>query len=173
MRSTALIFLFIFANLTAASASNEQGMPVPPSASPEFERIKALAGVWEGTTETEGKTEPAKVEYSVTSGGTAVVEKLFPGTSHEMVSVYHDENNKLTMTHFCMLAAKPKLDLKSADEKNIVLDYSPSNKIDEKSMHMHGLTLSFPAAGELEQAWTCFNGGSQTHTTLIHLKKVA
>src|SRR5690349_10162902 len=86
-------------------------MPEPKPGSPELEQIKALAGTWEGTAETDGKTEPAAIEYKVSSMGTVVVETLFPGTPHEMVSIYHDdENGKLTMTHYCAIGNQPQLD---------------------------------------------------------------
>ncbi len=74
---------------------------VPPSA--EFENVKKLVGAWEGTaTEKDGKVSPARAEYKLTSGGSAVVEILFAGTPHEMHSVYFNENGKLGMTHYCM-----------------------------------------------------------------------
>ena len=140
-------------------------------ASPEFERIKALAGTWKGKSEMEGKVEDAKVEYSVTSGGSAVVEKLFPGTDHEMVSVYYDENGKLAMQHYCMLAAKPKMDLASSDDKSIQLDFSSSNKIDTAKAHMHSLNLSFPAKNELVQRWTGIENGGKAHETVLTFAK--
>ena len=37
-------------------------------------------------------------DIQVTSGGSALVEKLSPGTPHEMVSVYHDKDGELAMT---------------------------------------------------------------------------
>ena len=47
------------------------------------------------------------------------VEKLMPGTPHEMISTYNDENGGLVMTHYCMLHNQPKLKLVSADDKQI------------------------------------------------------
>jgi hypothetical protein len=44
---------------------------------------------------------PVRVEYRVTGAGSAVVETLFPGTPHEMVTVYHARKGVLCMTHYC------------------------------------------------------------------------
>ena len=99
------VFVFCCVMLMAGTgALAEEHMHQAPAVSKELERVKQLAGRWEGISQEEGKeAEPAVVEYKVTSGGSAVVETLFPGTPHEMVSVYHDEHGKVAMTHYCML----------------------------------------------------------------------
>ena len=171
MKISFLILALAFTAFPAFEDTAEHPYP-KPQASPELERIKALAGTWEGQSETGGKVEDAKVEYTLSSGGSAVVEKLFPGTEHEMVSVYYDENGKLAMQHYCMLAAKPKLDLKSSDAKNIELDFSKSNTIDTSQPHMHSLSLSFPSEKELVQRWTGFEGEGKQHSTVMTFKKV-
>ena len=168
---TLLLVSLLLTQVPLVWANEEMNIPKVP-ASAEFTRIKQLAGTWEGTSKNGEKTEPAKVEYSMTSGGTVVVEKLFAGTEHEMVSVYSDENGKLTMTHYCMLPAKPKMDLKSSNEKEIVLDFSPSNKVDVSQPHMHGLALSFPSKDELIQTWQCSGAANKGHETTVSLKKV-
>ena len=60
----------------------------------------------------------------VTAGGSAVHETLFPGSAHEMVSVYHLDGADLVMTHFCALGNQPRM---KADPK------SPANQINEKN----------------------------------------
>ena len=167
---TLLLISLILTQVPLVWANEEMNIPKVP-ASAEFERIKSLGGTWEGTSVDGDKTTPAKVEYSVTSGGTVVVEKLFAGTEHEMVSVYSDENGKLTMTHYCMLPVKPKMDLKSSSEKEIVLDFSSSNKVDASQPHMHGLALSFPSKDELIQTWQCSESAKKGHQTIVSLKK--
>lgn len=153
-------------------AMDEQKIAVPKQGSAEFERIKSLAGVWKGTSETDGKVEPAEIIYKVTSMGSAVVETLFPGTPHEMVSIYHDdENGKLTMMHYCAIGNRPQLDLKRSEADTMELELSPGSDLIEKP-HMHGLNLSFKGAGELTQSWTCFENGKAHHTTTLSVKKM-
>ena len=94
--------VFMLAMMTASvagawagdKADKECPMPVIKS-SAELDKVKGLDGKWAGTAKhANGKEEQVAVEYRVTSGGSAVEEKLFPGTPHEMISMYHDRGGK-------------------------------------------------------------------------------
>ncbi len=141
--------------------------------SAEFERLKGLAGTWKGiTTEMNGEKWDATVEYSVTSNGSAVVEKLFSGTSHEMVSVYYDKKGKPSMTHYCGLANRPQLSLVSSNDHEIQFVFSNSNDIDPaKEMHMHALKLTFDGKDKLVQDWKLFKDGTEAGSTIIALTR--
>src|SRR3989304_768334 len=67
-----------------------------------------------------------------TDGGSAILETLFPGTPHEMVSVYYDDGGKLGMTHYCMLGNQPQMTLKKADGNRIDLVFVSGGNIDPK-----------------------------------------
>ncbi|MCB0311106.1 MAG: hypothetical protein KDD42_07715, partial [Bdellovibrionales bacterium] len=113
---------------TAPSASVEEGDSAhqfpPDTSSQELNRIKSMAGRWESTTSMFGKeNEKVYTEYSVSAGGSAVVETIFPGTPYEMVSVYYDdENGKLAMTHYCMMRNRPYFRLAKSTSDSIKLD---------------------------------------------------
>ena len=141
--------------------------------SPEFARIKSLAGKWKGTAQHgAGEQEPAAVEYKVTSGGSAVVETLFPSTPHEMVSVYHDVGGKLAMTHYCMLHNQPQLGLVSADGQHVELSLVESPGIDAAhDAHMHALSLIWKDPDHMTQVWTSYGGGKPQGTTTITLSR--
>ncbi len=167
-----IIFITVFLTLSVYTSSTEQPEPIVP-ASAEFEQIKALVGVWEGTSESHGKIEKSSVEYSLTSGGSAIVEKLFPGTPHEMVSIYHDQNGKLNMTHYCMLGNQPVLSVVSSNSQEIQLELSKDSDIDaDKEMHMHALKISFPDANSMIHEWTLFKEGKAADTTTITVKRL-
>lgn len=156
-----------------AWAGLEHDMPAPAT-SAQLNQLKQLAGRWEGTSQQEGGAEePAAAEYHVTSGGSAVVETLSPGTSHEMVSVYHDaRNGKLAMTHYCMLGNQPDLDLVSSGEQKLDFSLSPSSPIPASEMHMHALQLSWDGPDHITQVWTSFKDGQPQGSVTIHLKRV-
>ena len=59
----------------------------------------------------DGKEVPVSVTYETSSNGSIVVETLFPGTPHEMVSVYYDENGKFGMTHYCAMEQPASSDI--------------------------------------------------------------
>ena len=142
--------------------------------SDELELIKKLEGMWEGTVESDGKTEPAKIRYLVTSGGTAVVEILFPEMPNETVSVYYDnENGLLEMQNFSELSVKPQMDLTSSSDKQIDFTLSSYNQFDVKQLHLQGLTMLFPNAGALVRRASYYQGKSVHHEMIISVKKVA
>jgi len=124
--------------------------------SPELERIKALAGRWEGTTfrQTEGTTA-AVVTYEVTAAGSAVIEKLFPGTPREMTTVYHDDSTgRLTADHYCNAANQPRLKLTESQGERLSFVLSPDSDIKaDLENHAHELTLTLGADGSLVHDW--------------------
>ena len=157
----------------ARVAEAGEGQEAVAPDSQEFSRIKNLAGRWEGTTaHMEAPAEPAVVEYKVTSGGSAVVETLFPGTPHEMVSVYHDVNGKLAMTHYCMLHNQPQLALTRADSQHLELSLADSPGIDPaRDRHMHSLSITWQDPNRLTQVWTSYEGGKPNGSTTITLSR--
>ena len=175
MKKLVMVFSIFILLSTPVIATEQAQCPPTPKASADLERMKSLAGHWEGTTQDgDAKAQPAVVEYKVTSGGSAVIETLFPGTSHEMVSVYHDKNGKLAMTHYCMLGNQPELELKNSPDSKMQFDMSTDSQTAlSGQMHMHSLVLERSVSGELVQSWTGMGAdGKMMHPTVIHLKKV-
>lgn len=67
---------------TATKVASEEPAPTPQQV---FETLKGLEGRWEGNVmTTDGPA--AAVEYRVTAAGNTVMEVMFPGSEHEMVS---------------------------------------------------------------------------------------
>ena len=77
------VFLLFIGSGSALAGEPSLG---PYSGSKGFERMKELTGVWEGTSNMAKEGEKVRVEYRLSSGGSSIVETLFPGTPHEMVS---------------------------------------------------------------------------------------
>jgi len=152
-----------------ARAGEEYGAPY--KGSKEFERLKELAGVWEGTSNKDG--EKVTVKYELTSGGSAIVEELFPGTPHEMVSVYYDKSGKLSMTHYCMLRNRPHMELKKADTNGIDFVLAADSDINAgKDAHMHALHIAFVDKDHITQEWTMFENGKEKQVAIFKLSRV-
>src|SRR6266404_464243 len=81
--------------------------PKPYQGSAEFERMKGLVGVWESTVDMGQGPMKVSLEYRLIAGGSAVEERIFAGSPQEMITMYHDKNGKLALTHYCMLANQP------------------------------------------------------------------
>lgn len=141
--------------------------------SSELEHLKKLVGNWHGTHVMQGKEQKVTVTYELTSAGSAVVERHFPGTPNEMISVYHDDDGRLSMTHYCALKNQPVLGLKSSTESSIVLDYTDGHNIDPaKDAHMHSLTIDFLDDNNIIENWTMLSEGKRNEGEPIRLTRV-
>jgi len=151
-----------------------QGGGAPYSGSKEYERMKQLIGVWEGTSNMGKEGQTVRVEYRLTAGGSAIVETLFPGTPEEMVSVYHDNKGKLSMTHYCMLQNRPHMKVQEAggDILAFVFAIKGSGIDPNKDAHMHALTISFADKDHIVENWTYFEDGKEKGVTKLNLSRV-
>jgi hypothetical protein len=140
-----------------------------------LERLKALAGAWEGTVVSE--TGPrTKVVYGVTAAGTAVTESLFPGTDHEMLTVYHLEGNDLVLTHYCAMGNQPRMKLaqaSGADPFELHFEFAGgTNLVAGKDAHMHSGRMTLRGADRLEAEWAVYDKGKQAGSNRFFLRRV-
>jgi hypothetical protein len=152
--------LSTFAGLALAGATLAAPAPAPLDAKTAFEKMKSLAGSWRGTIP--GHGDPAAVDYRLTGNGTALVETLFPGTPHEMMSVYHLDGDRLVLNHYCAAGNQPNLRLdlarSTADRLQFVFDGGTS--LDPaKDNHVHEGWIQFLPGGKLKESWTSFANG--------------
>src|SRR5882672_3406247 len=95
-----------------AHEESEMKMPPQKSSSAEFQLLKQLVGQWNGLAVHPGqnqKPETISVQFKLTAAGSAIEETIMQGTPHEMVDMYHDENGRLAMTHYCALGNQPHM----------------------------------------------------------------
>ena len=153
-------------NVYAASPATE----VPK----ELDALKQLAGTWEGTSRKgQNPEQKASVVYEITSGGTAVTSKLFPGQPHEMISVYHKEGKSVGMTHFCAAGNAPQMVLKKADGKTMTFEIQKSEGLSSPSeSHMHAVTLTMVDANTLQEEWSQFENGKKTDAVTFNFKRI-
>jgi hypothetical protein len=127
-----------------------------------FERLKSLSGEWQGAVGSPAGP-PASIRYEVGSGGTIVRELLFPGTEHEMMSVYHLVDGQLVATHYCALGNQPRFRLKTATAGELVFDFDGgTNFVPGKDVHIHSGHIRLVSPDQLEEEWTVFAAGKQT-----------
>ena len=162
------IFAFLSANLFASPDMVHE----PYVGSTAFEKLKQLEGKWVGESTSEGKTNPAEAIYEVSSAGTVVLEKLFPGTPHEMLTVYSENQGAVQMTHYCALKNQPVMKLEKSSDADFEFDFTPSPGINEaQDMHMHQLKIHMDGSDQITHAWTLYQAGQPAGTTTIQLKR--
>jgi hypothetical protein len=157
----------------ALAADGRAAEPEKAKAS-QLDKLKRLAGDWTGKAMMHGKdAHDAAVTYRVTSGGSAVVETLFPGTEHEMVTMYHEDGADLVLTHYCMLHNQPRMKAEHDGPANqLVFKFAGGTNLRaDKDTHMHDMTLEFLGDDHIKATWTLYKDGKPVNTTSIDLKR--
>ncbi len=138
-----------------------------------FERLKQLAGEWQGTAMT--KEGPSvQVRYEVISNKSALMETLFPGTDHEMRSVYFMDGGHLVMTHYCAMGNQPHMKLQTSTSglTELVFDFAGGTNMDPaKDTHIHSGKITLLDGEHVEAVWTVYQGTQQTGANRLYLTR--
>jgi hypothetical protein len=167
MRRT--IIAALFAALALPAIADE------PASEPHlFDRFKALAGDWSGEG-LDGNSMPGtNVSYTLTAGGNAVEELLFPGTSHEMRTLYVRDGDDVVLVHFCASGHHPKMRAQRDDNGRVAFDFDGAINFDPAKVgHMHDANFNFIGPNELTTRWQFWEDGKPSENVAnFHLKRV-
>lgn len=170
-----IIFTLVFCFLLFGSISNagdDYHKLTPYIGTPEFEKMKTLAGTWKGTTKMGEDEKEITVTYNTASADSIIVERMFPGTTEEMVSIYYDKDGKLSMTHYCALKNQPHMSLKNSTDNMIELTYSGGSNFDyTKDPYMHSLSIDFVDGDNIVHNWIMYDKGEEQHSSTFKLKR--
>lgn len=139
--------------------------------SPALERFKALAGDWVSAEDGEMvKKGDLVARYAVTAGGSAVVETIFPGGPHEMVTVYHADGPDLVLTHYCTEGNQPRMRARDTTGPRFDFAYDGGTNIDpQRDVHMHSASIELVGTDEIRSAWNELADGKPAFVARIHL----
>jgi hypothetical protein len=150
--------------------------PVDPAvARAQFERIKGLAGEWSGAFGEGAEAGTGETRFRVTAGGSTVEETLFPGTPHEMITMYHLDGGQLVLTHYCAAQNQPRMVARSGaadrDAKTIRFDFAGLGNGDPtRDGHMHEAEITIDG-NSLKTAWTFYQDGKPAEVARFDLKR--
>jgi hypothetical protein len=132
------------------------------TATARFDNLKALAGDWTMS----GGDGSTAVTYRVTAAGSAVVETLFPGDPHEMVTVYTIDKGDLVLTHYCAEGNQPHMKaVRGGDASAITFKFDGGGNIKSpKDGHMHDATFAFIDADHVKSTWLYYKDGKAGET---------
>ena len=139
----------------------------------QFEVLKKLSGDWVQIDRDGRPTEKVVSSFRVTAAGHALEEKVFPGTDHEMVTMYHMDGPNLVLTHYCTLGNQPRMRAEPAtDASKIVFKFiGATNLKSDKEMHMHEATLTFEDENRFQAEWTARQDGAPCHQTRLSMAR--
>ena len=155
--------LLLFGPLNLSTLGATQASQ-PVSGKAAFEVMKGLAGEWHGKVDDQATGPEATITYRVTSAGKAVLETLFPGTDHEMVTVYYLDGDKLVLTHYCAMGNQPRMVLsKNSTAQDLAFDFAGGSNINpKKDRHMHSARIQVEDAQTIKGEWVGFEDGKAT-----------
>jgi hypothetical protein len=157
----------------AGETAEHQHAAAAEKPSPAFEALKALAGEWEGVARQggQGKELPTKAVYRVVSNGSAVMLVTDPGTPHEMVTMFHRDDDALMATHYCSAMNQPRMRARPpTDATTISFQFQDGTNLGAHPGRMQGLVMTMPAADRHSQAWT-YRDGTAENTMVFDLKR--
>jgi hypothetical protein len=138
-----------------------------------FDRLKALAGVWEADSPAGGKLTDT---LALVSKGTAIAETIGIPEDNEM-SVYSRDAGRIAMTHFCALTAsgnqvRLETGVTAAGQDQFVFAFvSASNLATPADAHMRRMVLRLKDANHFTEVWTKREKGKDTIFTLDFVRR--
>ncbi len=111
MHNTSILMLtmLLAAGCHAPKAETSQWSPKPATAPPDvMDRFRAMDGVWTATYDNPD-FPPAETKYRTIAEGSVVVETIFEGQPHEMITVIYLDGDQLRATHYCAMQNQPNL----------------------------------------------------------------
>jgi len=142
----------------------------------QFELIKSLAGDWTGTGGDGTETHPVEIRYRVTAAGSAVEETMFPGTDHEMITMYNLDGPRLMLTHYCAAGNQPRMVAKNweIDTKPQTIRFayaSATNLASSKTGLMHDMEMTIEGPDRMRTTWTYYQDGAPGHRATFEMTR--
>ena len=159
MKTTRMLSILFAAFLVVAVAA-----PAAPGTNPAWEKMKSLAGEWEGTMAHGDATMPVSVSYTVVSGGTSLMERLATPDGHDMVTMYYPDGSRIMMTHYCSEGNQPRMKAQAAagEPKSLAFNFvDATNLASPQAEHMRKLLVRFDDADHFTQEWTHRKAGKE------------
>jgi hypothetical protein len=161
-------------SLTPLFASPAPAGPAPTpiaraDARAAFEKLRAIAGTWTFTTDSDHGT----VSYELVSNGTAILERVMNEEHGEtgMVSVVYLDGDRLILQHYCSSGNQPRLVSPGLEGDEIRFTFEgASNLASADSGHIHGAVFSFAGPGPFASRWTWRENGVDTTTARRHAR---
>lgn len=133
-----------------------------------FDKLKTLAGTWEGKAP---NGQASEVVYQVTSGGSAIMSEI--KGPEDMITMFHLDGGRLLMTHYCAAGNQPRMKgAMSPDGKTVTFDFvDATNLSSPEEGHMHHVVFTFADANHHSEEWTFLDHGKEMKETFELVRK--
>jgi hypothetical protein len=128
-----------------------------------FDRIKALAGEWQGVSN-DGRKIRETLE--VISGGSVVMQRSWfdahPGEL--MATMYHLDGDQLILTHYCVAGNQPRLSATRFENGGRKLTFTfrdATNLATRDKGHMDRVVIELLDSNRIASQWTWYQKGKE------------
>ena len=144
---------------TVASAQSD--------AQKSFDKLKTLAGSWQGTYD----GDPLRVSLRVTSMGNAIMHEMkSSGPDNPITMLYLDED-RLLLTHYCDAGNRPRMTGKmSPDGRKVEFDFLDVAGSTQYG-HMHHAVFTLLDANHHTEDWTYMLPGDKPEQAHLDLQR--
>ncbi|MGZ7057196.1 MAG: hypothetical protein ACXVK3_16870 [Candidatus Angelobacter sp.] len=158
LKAVAMAIAFIAISVPVLSA---------PNAKASFESLKALAGQWDAK---DGSGRQQTITWKVVSGGSVVMESM---QEESMVSMFHMDNSRLMMTHYCAAQNQPRMQAQVSDDgKTFTFDFiDATNLASPADGHMRKLILTIQDKDHFTEQWFFAQKGKEDDHGVFQLTR--
>jgi hypothetical protein len=135
-----------------------------------FDKLKTLAGSWEGTMD--GK--PLLVTLRVTSMGSALMHEMTGGgTPEDPITMFHLDGDRLILNHYCDSGNQPRMaGTISPDGKTITFNFlDATNLLSSQPGHMQHVVFNFIDSDHHTELWEFAMADGKQMGGLLELKR--
>ena len=141
MKINVLRFVFGAFSLFASSTAIAQ----PEHVDARFEAMKHRVGIWRSA---DSPTSPLRIEFSLTAGGTVLLEHWTRDGQPHSMTLYHQDGDQLIATHYCPQGNQPRLaTLPQADGDVVRFAFKDATDLDEAN-ESYAVALAFDLSDE-------------------------
>jgi len=136
-----------------------------PPASQRFEALKGLVGDWVAADKDGKPTDQVVTSFRLTAAGSALQETMFPGTDHEMLTMFHLDGSDLILTHYCALGNQPRMRAEPGNDANKIVFkfFDGTNLKSPDAQHMHQATFVLQDKDHFKTEWVSCQEGKPCH----------
>ena len=166
-------FFIMLAVLAGLILAQSRVLAEPPDAgSTAFDKLKSLAGEWEGKANEAGHDMATTTSFRMVSDNSAILNVLGAGTPHEMVTMFHMDGKDLLGTHYCAAHNQPRFRyVPSSDPKVVAFEFKDAtNLATPTAPHMVGVKFTLLDATHHYEDWT-FLANGKTSTSRFEFQR--
>jgi len=160
---------------TLALALGLPAEPRPPAGdgSEAFEKLKSLAGHWEGESDDDAKIS---ADLEVTSDGRSILEKFQiaddSGKAMNMMTVYFLDGGTLKLTHYCHAGNQPTMSGRyDPDRGTLTFDLLSATNLKPDDLHMHHAVVTLVDSTHFREAWTLYKDGKSAGMEILYFSR--